>query len=234
MRTLLIVSALALMVASAALAGPRTGVAVPLPEALPPGTFDLQIDTRGSGMLQGMEAQQVLGAQVGLPYGFEVGIDVGVGSHQNAWNAPGVRDWELQYNPDLKGWDNLWINVKKQLLTEKALTPAVAIGLINIGSTPGASYWVTVGKHLAGFNLCLGASGVGRDTIWYEAISYQANPQWKFIAEHTGGGTMSTNFAIEHSFFKHWTSSIAWMKANDSLHDDAWFLRTTYTDSFLW
>ena len=97
MRIALIALALTLLVVSMGLAAPQTNVAVPLPEALPTGTFEVQIDVQGSAVLQGMEAQQVLGAQLGLPYGFEVGADVGLGGHQDGWRIPGARAWELQY-----------------------------------------------------------------------------------------------------------------------------------------
>lgn len=234
MRQSLIVVALALLLASVALAGPDTGIAVPLPEALPAGTYELRVDVHGLQVLQGREAQQQLGVQVGLPYGFEVGIDVGFGGHADGWNLPGGRNWELEYNPDLEGWDNLWINVKKQVTTEGLIMPAIAVGAINLGATSDSDWWITAGKHFGSVQVCLGASDVGRDTVWYEAVSYQPRPEWKFIAEHTGGAPMSTNFGVQYRYAENWSGTLGYMRANDSQHDDALFLRLAYRDSFLW
>jgi hypothetical protein len=232
MKIVVTVVALSLVICSGALAAPAMGIAVPLPEVLPPYSYDLQISVHGTEMLQAAEAEQQLGVQFGLPYGFEVGADVRLGAPSDNWPSADWRNWELGYNPDVEGWTDVWINVKKELFTETKSRPALALGLLGIASEEGSSFWFTAGKHFGKFGLCIGWSNAFSADIPYELVSYEPNADWKFIAEHTGGSTMSTNFGIEHPFNENLTGTLGYMRANDSFHDNALFAKLSYWGSF--
>ncbi|MHB8997816.1 MAG: hypothetical protein ACYC63_21440 [Armatimonadota bacterium] len=232
MRSFVIVTVLSLLVSSAVVAAPAMHIAVPLPEALPANTYDVQISIHGTEMLQAAEAEQQLGVQVGLPYGFEVGADVRLGAPSDDWPSADWRNWELGYNPDVEGWTDVWLNVKKQLFTETKSRPALAIGVLGIASEEGSSFWGTIGKHFGKLGVCIGWSDAFEANIPYELISYQPNEDWIFIAEHTGGSLMSTNFGVEHQINENFTGTLGFMRANDSFHDDALFAKLSYRNSW--
>ena len=52
-------------------------------------------------------------------------------------------------------------NVKKQLWTETRIRPAVAVGLVNIGSQASPNFWFTTTKHLGRLGLGIGWSDAG-------------------------------------------------------------------------
>lgn len=232
MKIALTVVALSLVMCSGAMAAPAMGIAVPLPEALPPYTYDVQISVHGTEMLQAAEAEQQLGVQVGLPYGFEVGADVRLGGPSTDWPSAAWRNWELGYDPDVEGWTDVFLNVKKELFTETKGRPALAVGLLSIASEEGTAFWFTAGKHFGKFNVCIGWSNAFSADVPYEFVSYQPNEDWTFIAEHTGSSTMSTNFGVEHPFNENLTGTLGFMRANDSLHDDAVFAKLSYRDNW--
>ena len=217
---------LSLLVASIAMAAPGMGVAVPVPEALAAGTLSVQLSYHGLQMLQAMEAQEQLGLQLGLPYGFEVGVDTRLGGPQDAWRGNNaLRDRDLEYNPDVLGWDSLWFNVKKQLWAETAARPAVAVGMVNLGGQAGGNFWGTIGKHFGKLDLDVGWSDAYTNDIPYELVSYRCCRDWTLIGEHTAGGQYSTNFAVEHPLNPDFDVTAGFMRANNTFHDNSVFLK---------
>jgi hypothetical protein len=215
-----------LLAASVAMAAPEMGMAVPVPEALAAGTLSVQLSYHGMQMLQGMEAQEQLGLQLGLPYEFEVGVDQRLGGPQDAWRGNNaIRNRDLEYNPDVLGWDSLWFNVKKQLWAETAARPAVAVGVVNLGGQAGANFWGTVGKHFGRLDIDVGWSDAYTNDIPYELVSWRLNKGYTVIGEHTAGGQFSTNFAIEHPLNPDFDVTAGFMRANDTFRDNSVFVK---------
>jgi hypothetical protein len=224
---------LLLATASLVAAAPQAGVAIPIPEALAPNTYELQINVHGIAMLQSAEARCQVGIQAGLPYGFEVGMDARLGGPTDAWGSDtALRGWDLRYDPDAEGWDEVWFNVKKQLWTETRIRPAVAVGLVNIGSQASPSFWFTTTKHLGRLGLGIGWSDAGHNDVPYELITWRWSPSTQLILEHTGSGSFSTNFAVERWVNDRLRVTAGYMRANNQFHDNSPFASVAYRSRF--
>lgn len=211
---------------------PTAGLTVPLPEALPEGTFQVQLEHHGSQVLQATEAEQVLGLQAGVGWGLEVGVDMRWGAPHDDWLTPNYRRWDLRYDPAIEGFEDLWFNVKKQLFTETRHRPAAAFGLLNLGAEGDIAQYAVVGKHFGKWQGCLGWSNAYNDDRWYELVAYDQSEDWRYLVEHISTGRFSTSFGAEYRVNEHYTVTAAFMKANNSYYDHDVLLNATYQDQW--
>lgn len=228
LHQLVVAVGLFLLVGSIAWAAPPMGMAVPLPEALPPHTFEVQIDVHGPAVLQAQEAKQQLGLQFGLENGWEIGADVRLGSHFDGWPNAGYRNWELRYNPEVDGYENVFLNVKKQLVTENSGRPAVAAGLLNLSGKGPTGKYLIAGKHWGYFQVTLGWAKAYHENFYTQTLSYQSNPDWKYMFEHITGGRFSTNLGVRYRLNDELSLTAGWMRANNDHYDDAAAVNLTY------
>ena len=224
------VCVIALMAAccGSAHAFPNDGVVAPVPEALPAGTYEVQVEHHGVQVLQAREYGERVGLQFGLGGGCEVGIDHHLGAPDRRLTNPKQFTWDLQYNPYRAGFDETWFNVKLQLFTETARRPALAGGMLNIGGEAGSGSYVVTGKHFDRWQIYLGWTDVLERTYYFEGIGYRYDDDWKLILEHISRGRFSTNLAAERRINDELYLTAGWMRANNVVYDDDWFANLTY------
>ncbi len=213
-------------------AAPNEGIVAPTPEALDAKTYEVQLEYRGVQVFQGREAEQALGLQAGLGGGWEVGVEHRLGSPRDDWPSAGYRRWDIQYDPTVEGFDKLWFNVKKQVLTETKHRPALAVGRLSIGASGGGGNYAVVGKNLDRWQLYVGWCDVLDDEYWYEGVGYQYNEDWRVLWEHIGRGRFSTSLAAEVRVKPNVFVKFGYMEANNSVYDSDWLLSVTYRDSW--
>lgn len=215
-----------------AFAFPPAGIAVPSPEALPAGSYDLQLDYHGQAVLQAPEARLTLGLQLGLGHGVEIGVDTRLGGARDNWPNHPYRNWELRYDPDLSGFENTWFNFKKQVLTETPTRPALTWGVLNVCAEGELAHYIVTGKHFGKGQLVLGWSNAFEDELWFEQIGYQCNPDTNLLAEHISGGRFSTNFGVRRKLSENWFVTAAFMRANNSIYDHNALVRVEYVGNW--
>ena len=224
-----LVAAVALLLLTALAHAAPTAVGVlPSPEGMAPDTYEVQLEAHGPQLVQADESRYTLGVQASPFPQLEVGVDVRLGTPWDIWPSTSYRNDNLGYNPDREGFDDVWFNAKLQLLTERALVPALSFGLVNIGASGPMGNYFSIGKHTGRLGLAIGGGKLYDNNQVFEIITWRLNAQNTFVAEHLSGGRYSTNFALQRQLSDQWRLKLGWLRSNTSLQDHEALVNLTY------